>query len=289
VRLIRHIDERFAILSFEQKCSSSVLYRLHVVYSNNNNRSAETFLSFMEKLSKDEVQIDRLKKAEILEEGDQSIYENVMKESYSFYDHASLFGITLRSRGLNYREMYEAVEEKGNYGAQLKSYIPHNNQLASTWHNKKEYSSWLKFQEKDGQSYAQANTFFRFKLPLDQLLHGTAIASICTWNISKNIQKAFNVNQICLNAKNIYDRNCRFVPLVSVYSTAVAILPLDKLYKPYNVYPVRATNENSRHFSDTNKEDVEFLLLIDLQPERFEVRADNGGSNDSCYRRFEQM
>jgi len=54
------------------------------------------------------VQIDSLKKAEILEEGDQSIYENVMKESYSFYDNASLFEITLRSRGLNYREMYEA-------------------------------------------------------------------------------------------------------------------------------------------------------------------------------------
>jgi len=224
VRLIRHIDERFAILSFEQKCSSSVLYRLHVVYSNNNNRSAETFLSFMEKLSKDEVQIDRLKKAEILEEGDQSIYENVMKESYSFYDHASLFGITLRSRGLNYREMYEAVEEKGNYGAQLKSYIPHNNQLASTWHNKKEYSSWLKFQEKDGQSYAQANTFFRFKLPLDQLLHGTAIASICTWNISKNIQKAFNVNQICLNAKT------SMTGIVALYHWSVYILQLLQFY-----------------------------------------------------------
>lgn len=243
----------------------------------------------MEKLSRDQVQINRLKRAEILKEGDRSIYDVVMMQSYYFYDHASLFGITLRSRGPNYREKVEAVEEKLNYGAQTRSYIPCNefNHLASYWNDKKGYSSWLKFHDKDAKLYAQANTFFRFKLPADQLLQGTAIASICTWNVNKKIQRDFNVNQICFSAKNNYDRYCRFVPLVSVYSTAVAILPMDKMYKPYNLYPVRATKENSQHFSDTRRDDAEYLTLIDLHPERFEVDADNGGLNDRNYRIFE--
>ena len=243
----------------------------------------------MEKLSRNQVQINRLKKAELLQEGDRSIYDVIMKQCYNFYDHASLFGITLRSRGPDYREKVEAVEEKSNYGAQTRCYIPFNrfNQLASCWYDKKGYSSWLKFHDKDAKFYAQANTFFRFKLPTDQLLHGTAIASICTWNVNKKIQRDFNVNQICFSIKNNYDRHCRFVPLVSVYSTAVAILPLDKLYKPYNLYSVRATKENSQYFSDTRREDAEYLTLIDLHPERLEVIADNGGLNDRYYRIFE--
>ena len=62
-------------------------------------------------------------------------------------------------------------------------------------------------------------------------------------------------------------RYCRFVPLVNVYSTAVAILPMYKLYKPYNLYPVRATKENSQRFTDVSRENAEYLILIDLHPD----------------------
>ena len=262
--------------------------RLYQVYFH-SKVSSESFLSFMEKLSRDQLQNNKLKKADILMEGDRSIYDVVMMQSYNFYDRASLFGITLKSRGPNHREKVEAIEEKSNYGAQIRSYIPCNgfNQLSSCWYDKKGYSSWLKFHDKDAKLYAQANTFFRFKLPADKLLHGTAIASICTYNVNKKIQRDFNVNQICFSSKNNYDRYCRFVPLVNVYSTAVAILPMDKLYKPYNLYPVRATKENSQRFTDVRRENAEYLILIDLHPERFEVNADNGGLYDRYYRSFE--
>ena len=196
-----------------------------------------------------------------------------------------------------------------SYGTQSKKqYAPKEacNEIENTWHQKKVYSSWLTYFDYGRNNniikrYALANTFFRFRLQSDCLLDGTGVASICSWNVDKSIQSEHNVNQLSFYEttrnvvlpKSCYDPICLFIPLTSIYSTAVGCSAMslsstaDGLQSPFNVNISRALEEHLVHFATVPYNKVGYLYLIDLNPERLGVLAENGGENDKNYRQFE--
>ena len=205
--------------------------------------------------------------------------------------------------------IYDRGVRNTSYGQQSKSeYVPNErcNEIENSWHTKKVYSAWLTFFDYGRNNikikrYALANSFFRFRLRSDSLLDGTGIASICSWHVNKSIQSEHNVNQLSFydtdrnRPKSDYDHICRFIPLTNIYSTAVGCSAMslstaaDEPQSPFNVNISRALDAHYVHFAKESYEKIGYLYLIDLNPERLGVLAENGGENDENYRQFELL
>ena len=146
------------------------------------------------------------------------------------------------------------------------------------------------------------NSWFRFALETDPILHGTPIASLNSWKVQTRLQKDFNINRLCFtNNSTSFDPNILFVPAMNIYSTPVLSAPTvinnnpatsnntddyhDEL--PYNVYFNRNTIEQMEYYTHQAKNKLSYLYLIDMYPERIKIVADKESYIYGCYNRFE--
>ena len=146
------------------------------------------------------------------------------------------------------------------------------------------------------------NCFFRFRLKIDPILHGLAIASANSWKHETVLQKKYNVNRLNFRDNSTsFDPHIMFVAAVNIYSTSIlsAATALNTNNEdqisiadyheelPYNVYHDRNTPEQMQFYTRLAKNRLTYLYLIDLNPERIKILADKELFLRGYYNQFE--
>jgi hypothetical protein len=223
------------------------------------------------------------------------------------YKNAIVFGERFTGRGINFRESRAPTIDDA-YGRVNKTYMPNNleNQLSrfENWKNKKQYSSWCKFQcwnnikqnssnrslkfsNPYGKSYGygQLNFFFRVQCPSDKVIHGLPLASI----VSRTFQTIEKVDKIdCTQFGSISKHNCNeiFIPITNIYASPILIAAFDEQNKPIIVTNKKFKKKTISFCSKSSI--INHAYLFDLFPYKTKLLYFDRDSN-SYYNTFEKI
>ena len=131
-------------------------------------------------------------------------------------------------------------------------------------------------------TYGQGNYFLRLIdiFEDDPYLHGASFANITTWKHSLNTSKVASVNATTYKS---YLSKHQFISLTFVESTNVATCGVTADKKPVLIDASQFTTEEQKEAEqfccqDTSK--IEKLFLIDLHPERKNVKISDSYANE---------
>ena len=194
-----------------------------------------------------------------------SLFNDSQQISLYVYDIAIIYGTCFKSRGMDYREIKEAMEYREKYGQQTTEKIPHKacNRVCTIRTLQTSCSSWFSFKSNSLQNVrtlksqsnqvGQFNGFFRVHFDQEALLHGIPVGSMTGRKCEKHPYSFFKVS---CNVQN-YLSTSFFVPLTDVYSTQLGIIALDK--------SGRVMDKDNYSLAETQ---VEAILIIELHQQR---------------------
>lgn len=212
--------------------------------------------------------------------------QQLNKNSFICYKEASVFGTIIKSRSIRYKEPYRSINKTW---INVKSYNELND-LRSTWYDKNTSSSWITYRNlsDDVKSYALLNGLFSFPFPEDEIFNKIALGSVSAWQTDRSLQKNHNINVIDFldgNGKEVnrFNANTTFIPVTRIYSTAVASVAFDQQLRPFKINPKHITAENYKYYSSKIRARISRLMLIDLHPERQNLKQEKSLFNDYKY------
>lgn len=205
------------------------------------------------------------------------------------YYQATIYGVTFRGRGINYRETKPADTKLDQNGRTY--HCPHNpyNKLSEYYNFVKHYSSWCRYKvlsdkrirgEKFKQYYGQLNFFFRLRLPSDPFLNGIAVASVTSrsytatppdYSVQSSSRTDVRVNRIDIHPHaagldNFDVEAPAFIPITSIYASPILVFPFDSSHKyPINCENKHLTTKTKRIYSKSSNV-IGCLYMIDLFP-----------------------
>jgi len=272
----------------EDALKRSFVYRLYKCY-HSNNASSSSFLDFLKKI-KNESHIEDVNN--IIMNGDLIKADSLINlNGLSFYQSAYIYGVKITARGFEHRETEEAQRRSKYYGSDMKN-IPKNdsNNLQNHWHFKNQYSSWCKYRAKSNKKLFDSDKTLSWKNYYGQLnyylsisLHDDVVPKLAFGSVTSRRSVPFKTdnytekvdmdNFISYNADHLY------IPLTDLYSTAIAIVGFEKTTNQ-QAQPILLKQRNSLHSNNNkylsrNKENANFLLLIDIHRERLKIGFDS--------------